>query len=162
MYLNTNPDSSHQNNGVIVSKRSMRQDPLCCPKCSGEMKIVSFITDQQVIRQILKHLGLWTPTPSRDPPGTKILLKTMNWFMNFSMTCLRSTHRQMVVQVTMNPVLRQIKPSLYPLQDVGWSCHFLSIICEKSGNVLHITHPLTNVTIISCRPFHFLSSFDIQ
>jgi len=34
------------------------------------MKIVSFITDQQVIRQILKHLGLWLPVPSRDPPNT--------------------------------------------------------------------------------------------
>jgi len=44
-------------------------DPLCCPNCGGKMKIVSFITEQQVIRQILKHLGLWTPMPSRDPPG---------------------------------------------------------------------------------------------
>jgi hypothetical protein len=34
------------------------------------MKIISFITDQQVIRQILKHLGLWIPATSRDPPNT--------------------------------------------------------------------------------------------
>jgi len=34
------------------------------------VKIISFITDQQVIRQILKHLGLWIPAPSRDPPNT--------------------------------------------------------------------------------------------
>jgi len=52
-------------------KKIYEVDPLCCPNCGGEMKIISFITDQQVIRQILKHLGLWTPTPSRDPPGTK-------------------------------------------------------------------------------------------
>ncbi|MBF8277774.1 MAG: hypothetical protein HW390_2847 [Candidatus Brocadiaceae bacterium] len=32
------------------------------------MKIIGFITDQQIIRQTLKHLGLWTPAPSRDPP----------------------------------------------------------------------------------------------
>jgi len=32
------------------------------------MKIISFITDQQAICQILKHLGLGTP--SRDPPDT--------------------------------------------------------------------------------------------
>ena len=51
-------------------KKIYETDPLCCPKCGGEMKIISFITDQQVIRQILKHLGLWTPTPSRDPPNT--------------------------------------------------------------------------------------------
>ena len=52
-------------------KKIYEADPLRCPKCGGEMKIISFITDQQVIRQILKHLGLWTPAPSRDPPGTK-------------------------------------------------------------------------------------------
>jgi len=51
-------------------KKIYEADPLCCPKCGGEMKIVSFITDQQVIRQILKHLGLWTLTSSRDPPNT--------------------------------------------------------------------------------------------
>ncbi len=33
------------------------------------MKIISFITDQEVLRQILKHLGLWMPAPSRDPPN---------------------------------------------------------------------------------------------
>lgn len=34
-----------------------------------------YITDQRVIRQILKHLGLWTPAPSRDPPNTKSYYK---------------------------------------------------------------------------------------
>ena len=60
-------------------KKIYEADPLCCPKCGGEMKIISFIsTDalagrlyKQVIRQILKHLGLWIPAPSRDPPNTK-------------------------------------------------------------------------------------------
>ena len=86
-------------------KKIYEADPLRCPMCGGEMKIIDFITDQQVIRQILKHLGVWTPTPSRDPHGTKSPLKTMSWFMNSSMTCLRSTHnRQMVGPVMMNPV----------------------------------------------------------
>ena len=29
----------------------------------------------QVIRQILKHLGLWIPAPSRDPPNTNFSTK---------------------------------------------------------------------------------------
>jgi len=33
------------------------------------MKIISFITDPQVIRQILEHLGLWGQKSSRDPPS---------------------------------------------------------------------------------------------
>ncbi len=52
-------------------KKIYEADPLCCPKCGGEMKIISFITDQQVIRQILKHLGLWISAPFRDPPNTE-------------------------------------------------------------------------------------------
>ena len=30
-------------------------DPLTCPKCATEMKIVAFITDPAVIRRILAH-----------------------------------------------------------------------------------------------------------
>jgi hypothetical protein len=49
-------------------KKVYEVDPLCCPRCGGEMKIISFITDPQVIRQILEHLGLWVQKSSRDPP----------------------------------------------------------------------------------------------
>ena len=42
-------------------------DPLVCPKCQGVMRIISFIEDQQVIRDILQHLGLWL-VRSRPPP----------------------------------------------------------------------------------------------
>jgi hypothetical protein len=33
-------------------------DPLTCPKCSGNMKIISVIEDEEIIKKILKHLGL--------------------------------------------------------------------------------------------------------
>ncbi len=42
---------------------------------SNGVKIISFITDQWVIRQRLKHLGLWIPAPSRDPPNTNVSTK---------------------------------------------------------------------------------------
>jgi hypothetical protein len=42
-------------------------DPLICPKCKGTMRIISFIEDAQVIREILTHLGLWL-VRSRPPP----------------------------------------------------------------------------------------------
>jgi len=44
-------------------------DPLCCPRCGGQMKIISFITDPQVIRHILEHLGGSAQKSSRDPPN---------------------------------------------------------------------------------------------
>ena len=43
-------------------------DPLVCPKCKGTMRIISFIEDPSVIREILTHLGLWL-VRSRPPPA---------------------------------------------------------------------------------------------
>ena len=47
-------------------------DPLTCPKCGGEMKIVSFITEAAVVQKILRHCRLWKeplPIPIRPPPA---------------------------------------------------------------------------------------------
>jgi hypothetical protein len=41
-------------------------DPLICPKCRGTMRIISSIEDQEVIKTILNHLGLWL-IPSKPP-----------------------------------------------------------------------------------------------
>ena len=43
-------------------------DPLVCPKCGGKMKIISFIEQEEVIRRILTHCGLWRDPPERPPP----------------------------------------------------------------------------------------------
>ncbi len=48
-------------------------NPLICTKCSGQMKIISFIEDEAVIKTILKHLKLWMPD-NHDPPYTPKLL----------------------------------------------------------------------------------------
>jgi len=53
-------------------------DPLTCPKCSGKMKIISFIENEEVIKKILKHLGLWKvkarppPRANASPPDVQI------------------------------------------------------------------------------------------
>jgi len=44
-------------------------DPLLCPKCGAEMKIVAFIDDPPVIRKILGHLGI-SSSSGLDPPHT--------------------------------------------------------------------------------------------
>jgi hypothetical protein len=46
-------------------------DPLTCPKCSGKMKVISVIEDQEVIKKILKHLGLWQVKPRPPPRNAK-------------------------------------------------------------------------------------------
>jgi hypothetical protein len=44
-------------------------DPLSCPKCSGNMRIISFIEDDATIKKILVHLNLWLPQNHDPPPG---------------------------------------------------------------------------------------------
>jgi hypothetical protein len=45
---------------------------LLCPKCGGEMRIIAFITEAVVIREILGYLGEPTTPPrlmpAREPP----------------------------------------------------------------------------------------------
>jgi hypothetical protein len=53
-------------------KKVWEADPLLCPKCQKEMRIVSLIDDRAVIERILRHLGLWQQgvrvSPTRAPP----------------------------------------------------------------------------------------------
>ena len=54
-----------------VDQEGVEADPLRCPKCSREMRIVSLIDEEDVIERILRHLGLWQegcaciPAPTR-------------------------------------------------------------------------------------------------
>ena len=57
---------------AALIKAVFEVDPLKCPKCGGTMKIVSFIEEEDVIRDILKHCNLWKEMPSRSPPNLPI------------------------------------------------------------------------------------------
>ena len=45
-------------------------DPLRCPDCGGEMKVIRFIDKCQadVVEKIVRHGGLWKNAASRPPP----------------------------------------------------------------------------------------------
>jgi len=45
-------------------------DPLRCPACGGQMRIVSFITQRAVIDRILDHLRRASES-ARGPPGAQ-------------------------------------------------------------------------------------------
>lgn len=53
-------------------KRAWDVDPLLCPKCGGQMRLISLIEDAPVIEKILRHLDLWEglarPTDRGPPP----------------------------------------------------------------------------------------------
>ena len=56
----------------MLIKRVYEIDPMACPQCGGEMKIVSFIDPPQeaVIEKILRHCGLWKASSPRGPPDS--------------------------------------------------------------------------------------------
>jgi hypothetical protein len=56
-------------NWARLIRKIYEVDPLICPKCKGEMRIIAIIDEYQVIKKILKHLGLWLR--NHDPPKNK-------------------------------------------------------------------------------------------
>jgi len=53
------PDKTFRKNWARLIQKIYEVDPLVCPACRGEMRVIAFIEDQEVIRKILTHLGLW-------------------------------------------------------------------------------------------------------
>jgi hypothetical protein len=56
---------------AMLIKRVYEIDPLACPHCGGQMKVVAFIEPPQgaAIEKILRHCGLWNPSTPRAPPS---------------------------------------------------------------------------------------------
>jgi hypothetical protein len=50
-------------------KRIYEVDPLVCPSCGGEMRIIAFIIDHDVVDAILRHLAKAEARSPRGPPG---------------------------------------------------------------------------------------------
>jgi hypothetical protein len=57
----------YRKNWARLIQKIYEVDPLTCPRCQGQMRVISFIEDPQVIKKILKHLGVWEVKP-RPPP----------------------------------------------------------------------------------------------
>ena len=57
-------------------KRIYEVDPLVCPSCGSEMKVVAFITEHDVVDAILRHLAKAEARSPRGPPGAATLPAT--------------------------------------------------------------------------------------
>jgi len=62
---------------AALIKQVYEADPLCCPRCGAELKIIAFIERHQtdVIEKILRHCGLWEEPSARAPPAADISVK---------------------------------------------------------------------------------------
>ena len=63
------PSEESRKNWARLIQKIYETNPLCCPKCQGRMKVISVIEQPEVIKKILKHLGLWE-VKARPPPKT--------------------------------------------------------------------------------------------
>ncbi len=51
--------------------QSYEVDPMLCPHCGAEMRLMALIEDEPVIEKILRHLYLWNPRPPSQAPPTE-------------------------------------------------------------------------------------------
>ncbi len=61
----------------IMRTLSSEVDPLICPHCGSEMRLIALIDDGTVIERILGHLGLWAQGvrvhSGTDPPDEPVI-----------------------------------------------------------------------------------------
>jgi len=57
-------------------KRIYEVDPLVCPSCGSEMKVIAIITEHDVVDAILRHLAKAGARSPRGPPGARTLSTT--------------------------------------------------------------------------------------
>ena len=58
---------SHYRPWAELLKRCFDVDILQCSKCAGRMKLLAIITVPRSIERMLRHLGLPTQPPAREP-----------------------------------------------------------------------------------------------
>jgi hypothetical protein len=66
-------------NWACLTQKIYHVNPLLCSKCSGSMRIIAFIEDEQFVKKILKHLALWDvkrkpPPCANGPPPEAIII----------------------------------------------------------------------------------------
>lgn len=82
-------DSSKEcrKNWARLIQKIYEADPLTCPKCSGAMKVISVIEDEEVVKKILKHLGVWD-RKARPPPKATGPPRAKEYNIDYSMSQL--------------------------------------------------------------------------
>ena len=103
------PDGSsgeYKRNWARLIQKIYEVDPLTCRKCSGKMKVISVIEDEDVIKKILKHLGLWEVKP-RPPPKAIGPPITVEHHIDYSVSQVPASDNWLYV----DPVYPEIVPS---------------------------------------------------
>lgn len=109
----------------MLINRVYEVDPLACPKCNAQMRVVSFITplpQQHVIDKILKHCGLWPKLATRAPPEPQELateFETVYVDIDTSMAACHTVARRATAEALTDPLLGTYSLYILPLFQVA-------------------------------------------
>jgi hypothetical protein len=95
------PDESskeRRKNWARLIQKIYEIDPLTCPKCSGAMKVISVIEDGEIVKKILKHLGLWD-RKARPPPKATGPPEVFEYSIDYSTSQLPISDNSLYVDV---------------------------------------------------------------
>ena len=63
---------------AMLLQKVWEVDPLKCPTCGGDIKVISVIEDKEVVRDILRSMGMWKEKEERGPPQIEQVIRTQN------------------------------------------------------------------------------------
>jgi len=98
--------SEYRKNWARLIQKIYEIDPLRCPKCQSQMRIIAFIEDDEVIKKILKHLDLWDKK-ARPPPKANSPPMTSEYHIDYTDSQLPVSGNYLYV----DPVYPEIYPS---------------------------------------------------
>jgi hypothetical protein len=98
--------SEYRKNWARLIQKIYEVNPLTCPKCSGRMKVISVIEDDDVIKKILKYLGLWD-RKARPPPKANSPPMTSEYHIDYTDSQLPASDKLLYA----DPVYPEIYPS---------------------------------------------------
>jgi len=86
----------YRRNWARLIQKIYEVDPLTCPKCASQMRVISVIEQPEIVKKILKHLGLWKKK-ARPPPKTRVAHKRTDIFIDDSFSQLPASDKWLYV-----------------------------------------------------------------
>jgi hypothetical protein len=78
-----NSSKEGRKNWASLIQNIYETDPLTCPKCFSQKRVISIIADKEIVKKILKHLGLWDQK-ARPPPKAAGPPKIVEYSIDYS------------------------------------------------------------------------------
>ena len=86
----------YRRNWARLIQKIYEVDPLTGPKCASQMRVISVIEDSEIVKKILKHLGLWYQK-ARPPPKVNSPPMTPEYHIDYTDSQLPACYNYLYV-----------------------------------------------------------------